>query len=128
MSKELEVLFKSIEFSLQCIDTNGTARDSAVKTLDLLKQALTPPTVDEVCKALSEWFKTNKKGVDYDVKFCKSEYDGTLSFGNHHPDQTMIGYSIMIRFRNGIVSSNVGLPPHLITMIGKVYESLNEVE
>jgi hypothetical protein len=71
-----------------------------------LKQALIPPTAEEVCKALSDWYG---KGVDY-RQFMK-----VFAF---------IGSNMEIaKIIDGKIRFNVDdLPPHLVTMIGRFYE------
>ncbi len=79
---------------------------------EYLKHVLTPPTADEVCKALSEYSKTN---VYYERGgfFYRNEYRYNQPF------------LVAIKYKSGLIelTKNV-LPPHLITMIGKFYESL----
>lgn len=79
---------------------------------ETIKQALTPPTAKEVCKALSERY--NNAGIRYfkDKKsfvhgyllriICCLKKDGTVYWGTDD------------------------LTPHLTAMIGKFYESLEE--
>ena len=69
--------------------------------LEYIKKALTPPTADEVCKALSEYLKRN---VYYEDGMFKVHSD---VYGE-------------------IVDLNT-LPPHLITLIGRFYEGLEKV-
>jgi hypothetical protein len=70
-----------------------------------LKKALTPPTADEVCKALSEWFHSDS------VKYSN------ITFMFEMYDQIICKIS-----QFGIVYFMDGLPPHLITLIGRFYE------
>ena len=100
MNKELEALrekvFKVCKCDIQC------------EEYDKLVKALTPPTADEVCKALGERF-------DSDVMF-----DGE-AFVLNHGDNTM---AYCYKSLGDTIKINYALPPHLITMIGKFYESL----
>ncbi len=86
--------------------------------ISIVEQALTPPTADEVCKALSEHYKKTVyyTVLDFDIdrgfvlqwyKEVKSIRDIKLVSGTKYR---------LIFYRE--------LPPHLITMIGKFYESL----
>ena len=76
------------------------------KELEALK---TPPTVNEVIKALSEQLKStiitrkNKHGITFNYAQTKK----TIISTNYD-----------------LLNIKVQLPPHLITMIGKFYESL----
>jgi len=70
-----------------------------------LKKALTPPTQEEVCKALSEHFHSDS------VRYSNI----TLMFEMY--DQIICKIS-----QFGIVYFMDGLPPHLITLIGRFYE------
>ena len=84
---------------------------------DVVK-SLTPPTADEVIKALSEYFK-GLTGVWYDKK-TKSFIH--LQYGRNE----VISRCFEARLNDKRVTVIVTLPPHLITMIGKFYESLEE--
>lgn len=79
----------------------------------VVKEALTPPTADEVCKALSEYYsKTNYKVVYSIVDKSFRVKDNYL---NH--------FDIAIKNDTGIMFGyNLTLPPHLITLIGRFYE------
>lgn len=77
---------------------------------DKIKQALTPPTAEEVCKALSEVENLN------DVKYCKHKKEFYILF-----NQMQFPISRPNR-RNGDLEINYPLPPHLITLIGKFYK------
>jgi len=75
------------------------------ETLIHYEQALTPPTEQEVCEALSEY--SNKK-VYYE--------NGKFEVGKYEP-------SICYLQEDNIVWFNwFKLPPHIITMIGRFYE------
>ncbi len=107
MSKELEALKDLIK------------RNNALKneghfhigkdTLDTISQALTPPTQEEVCKALSDYLGE------------KMIY---LGFDFVNVDITKI--AVQFNLKNKNIELYVELPPHLITMIGRFYE--NEVQ
>ena len=74
-----------------------------------IKQALTPPTAEEVCNALSEYF-----GFEYyyqDNFFYKSD-------GNKYIYPLKVSGFTEIQLYDG------HLPPHLITLIGRFYENL----
>ena len=92
MSKELEALNRIF---------NGMSNNVGyIKYFENIRQALTPPTSDEVCEALS---KLTRMSVYYN--------NGKFRF---HGDKF-----------GEIVDLN-DLPPHLITLIGRFYEGLEE--
>ena len=109
MSKELEAL-EVIEDERYSLPILGDF-DDAVK---IIRQALTPPTAEEVCEALSEWFKKSKYHSYIDTVFYseKGKY--------FYTEGEKISLIEMI-FDNYYIHQ---IPPHLITMIGKFYESL----
>ena len=125
MSREIRKKYKGLN-AMEYINKriNGIVyygADNGTVTLDefkLIQQALTPPTAEEVCKALSEWsgdkwyYKTNmqRKGfVCNEQSFTNEKYIG-------YDNKLGLGY-----FQNGL-----WLPPHLITLIGKFYEGENK--
>ena len=57
---------KELEWLEDMMLANGVAFDSI--HYENIKQALTPPTADEVCKALSEWFKADRKVIYWNKK------------------------------------------------------------
>lgn len=91
----------------------------SMEALHYIEQALTPPTEKEVCEALNEYLKY-KVFFDKENKVFYSLYPETSS--------TIVNKFYVTKrneFHNtyGIV---VALPPHLITLIGKFYESLED--
>mgnify|MGYP001252692458 CR=1 FL=1 len=85
--------------------------------IEVLRKALTPPTSDEVCKALSEYLKRDVK-INSDKAFYYSEerqYYGEC-------DEIICGYG----WEDGCISFEIDLPPHLITLIGRFYEGVKE--
>ena len=94
MNKELE------EILVKCF--KGTQK---IRDVEKLVKSLTPPTADEVCKALSEYYKTkviHERGI-----FYKNAGGNT--------------YDIVIL--NELFNT-----PHLITMIGRFYEGVVDSE
>ena len=69
-----------------------------------------PPTVEEVCKALGECLA---KDVSYGAK----QFYYTI-------EKTECIMFVTETYGDGLWSINEYLPPHLITLIGKFYESL----
>ena len=80
-----------------------TIVDQALDELEELKRY---PTADEVCKALSEYYH-------YEVEYSKKDmtFESELSW-----------YAC---FKDGIIDfGGDKLPPHLVTLIGRFYEGL----
>lgn len=110
MNKELEALELILEY------VNLDEYDYETKGIrnaeTLLKKALTPPTRDEVCKALSEYYK-------FKVDYFDKAFFLTSGFTN-------VKFCIFQENGRVFVNESYAVPPHLITMIGKFYESLEE--
>ena len=112
MSKEIEALTRISEIKIYSESHNGyyeTLFNASPNDFNFLLESLTPPTADEVCKALSEFLehtvitRKNKHGITFN-------YDETK--------QTIISknYDLLnIRFL---------LPTHLIALVGKFYEGV----
>ena len=116
MSEELKAitLESSIENILDIIKVFGKQKDGRYiiteNALNAIEQALTPPTADEVAKALGEYFNDN---VIYEKE------DKGFTFSKYSP--------YICHIENEIIIINyIKLPPHLITMIGRFYESESE--
>ena len=86
--------------------------DDAVSTL---RKALTPPTQEEVCKALSEY-------IQWDVIYIKHNKEFMMKIDDTSIDNTSIVKVNMF----GSVKFNAPLNARLITLIGRFYE--NEVK
>ena len=117
MKKELEALNR-IEHAL----CRGI---QSINTLPLLlsdcndlKNYLTPPTADEVCEALSEYLERNVK-MDRDNTFYYTEQ---RQIGEC--DEIICGYGW--ENEHHTIAFEIDLPPHLITLIGRFYEGLEE--
>jgi hypothetical protein len=108
MNKELEALKRLSGRYFRELPTN--LQDS--EDYQLLKQALTPPTSDEVCEALSEYL-CEKIGKKLEVEYL----NGDFILQNNY---------IAFLDGKGSLCFNFNLPPHLITLIGRFYE--NEVK
>jgi len=110
MSKELEDLEKLI--SVTC---------GGERLLANVKKALTPPTEEEVCEALSEWLDV--ENIIHYGKVRKS--DGGFYFYNEEDyDDYIVEYD---EINKTLLFTNY-LPINLITMIGRFYESESERE
>lgn len=121
MSKELneylKELFKKEETDLHPVYAK-ILRNEKLCVYDqiIIKQALTPPTEEEVCKALGEYLKT--------TVFINDENDiKTKRTIDNKTDQNMLFQAIFIAWLDeGVVRIFVDLPPNLITMISRFYE------
>ena len=86
--------------------------ESTVRVLKQLKNELTPPTADEVCKVLSEYY-------DEDIIYTKNKYKN----GFHLKNSLYI-----VKFENNNIEFvnkeyfNHKYPPYLIEMLGRFYE------
>ena len=100
MSKELEALRKKILKNCRC--------DIKCLEYDNLLKALTPPTEEEVCEALSKYLCN------------KVIYDGNIF---RYKNEKI--YAIMDKEQYGVDYCINDLPMNLITMIGRFFESKN---
>jgi hypothetical protein len=118
MSKELEALIKLaniITYEEKDVNHKETLFTDYPDEFNLIKQALTPPTEEEVCKTLSEWF--NNEFVSYNDEECEFHIENdTICFSYIKNNEDLSKLKIKFEY---------DLPPHLITMIGKFYEGLN---
>ena len=100
MSKVLEALDRILDKTVDDYYTVSEFVDE--EDLNILKQALTPPTEEEMCKALSDYYGLMVRYDDRNNLFQKYVGDG---------DWVPIN---IVNFRNHV--------PHLITLIGIFYE------
>ena len=107
MNKEL-VYLADLHSHTNCDIEDIDCKNIVQKSYSVLRQALTPPTEDEVIKALSEYLPL-ESNYYYDRE---KRY-----FGN-------TDLTIICLMPKGKLYIAYMLPPHLITMIGKFYESL----
>jgi predicted phosphoribosyltransferase len=101
MSKELEAI-RVLKDNAILFDDGTDFGASMLEAISDLEKALTPPTDDEVCKALSEHYHIK---VEYDKRFKQFESEHTW----------------YAELRDGLLYIDE-LPPHLITLIGRFYE------
>ena len=110
MSKELEALYRLVKERLANDDgkTHQTINiDISVSAMKEVIQALTPPTADEVCEALSEYLDTN---VEYHNRFgfiCNDRV-------------------IICLYPNNVLSFNNNYPAYIHNIVGKFYEKESE--
>ena len=133
--KELEALERITNEWLREGQRYGNM-EHAKEDYAILKKALTPPTVDEVCKALSEYYSKKELSfvkVLYYTDF-KEKMDSEHFFYykrkyidlNGREQEPKIYIGNILKGRMGFHSAN--LPIHLIIMIGRFYEGLDKGE
>ena len=119
MSKELEALqrlfFNRNSFEYCDTFTDKHIENGAEIDFNIIRNALTPPTADEVCEALSEY-------IQWDVIYIKHNKEFMMKIDNTSIDNTSIVKVNMF----GSVKFNAPLNARLITLIGRFYE--NEVK
>ena len=76
--------------------------------ISIVEKALTPPTVEEVCKVLSEF-------VGREVSYTNKQFHYIIK-------NTQVLMFVTETYNNKTFSLGVYLPPHLITLIGRFYE------
>ena len=110
--KELEALERIMLFIAGVSDTLSVDEGKQLeKDIIIIGTYLTPPTSEEVCKALSK--ELGHYRVDYDRE--KRMFKGYIPIA--YPSQ--FG-------DDGIVIASLSLPPHLITLIGRFYQGVKE--
>ena len=112
MSKELEALERIYENEFYDMSEEYDLVKKALNELEALKK---PPTVEEVCKALSEF-------TGQDVLYSEVTHEFYYTENTSGP----ISHEQFITetYGDGLWSLGVYLPPHLITLIGRFYEGL----
>ena len=76
-------------------------------------EKVVPPTKEEVCKALSEYFEKTVYFFENRAFFVQ----------RYKEKQSYIDYSINV-YSNGKLRIFHPFPPHLVTLIGRFYEGL----
>jgi len=79
--------------------------------MELVERA-TPPTVDDVCGALSEYFDEKVIYID-NQGFCFEESMLAIVIGGFECNTYYV-----------IIQDNIGLPPLILAMIGQFYDNL----
>ena len=90
--------------------------DIARKHLQYYEQALTPPTAEEVCEALSKYY-------DREVFYSNDNRDG---FHFHNSFYIVMFRDGEIHFTDSLYFQVHHLPSYLITLIGRFYDGLEE--
>ena len=116
MSKELEALeqIKDLFIQNEYGESRGKTYDFGIECYEIIKKALTPPTVDEVCVELKDFFKNSKYHNYIDTVYYSER-------GKYFYTEDEQRNLIEMIFDNYYVHE---IPPRLISMIGKFYESL----
>lgn len=110
MSKELEAL-KILKANAILFDDGTDFGASMLEAICDIEKSLTPPTADEVCKALSEYYK--EKAFYNDTEKTFYFMGGKIAYPSAFDK---------CRF----VLNNYSFPPSLITLIGRFYQGLEE--
>jgi len=114
MSKELEYL-KELQDDLNTESDSGNEHYGRKwkswynSRLNIIKKALTPPTEEQVCEALSGYYCSAR------VIFIENEFM-VDDIEEYHEDITKCNNA------HNTYAIVVALPPHLITMVGRFYE------
>lgn len=125
MNKELEALRNIVNeisnYKLHGIGVeNWLGIQDVLKDIDILEKVLTPPTAKEVCKALSKWVKGNIPDIwNYKVYYDKG---GFHYYNNCDFEEYLVEYEQIDK----AITLSVFLPPRLVTLIGRFYQSLEE--
>ncbi len=111
MKKELEAL-EILKANAILFDDGTDFGASMLEAICDIEKALTPPTADEVCEALSEFYG---KKVIYVADVKKFAYEGVDGW----QEICYFGKN----FKGDVIRFSFRLPPHLITLIGRFYEA-----
>ena len=118
MSKELEA-FDRVWEDCSKLDLDYVSKHNLMDDLREIKKALTPPTADEVCEALSEYLQ-RKVNIYSDNTFYYTEQ---RQIGEC--DEIICGYGW--ENEHHTIAFEIDLPPNLITLIGRFYEGVEKV-
>ena len=119
MSKKALKALESIKKEIRAtyVDEEGkrqyTSRQDDDERYIIIKQALTPPTAEEVCKALSDYLRPHY------IREVKVTFEnGEFVFFDRILVQN-IGGDIWLNFP-------IDFPPHLVTLICRFYEGVSD--
>ncbi len=120
MTKELEALklLGSVPLENPVSPQFSLPKDEIAKMQEaykLLEKALTPPTEEEVCKALTEWAEASWLGKAR-ISYNKTDFIITGPLGSAQVC-SLWNNKLILYYR---------LPPRLVTLIGRFYQSLEE--
>ena len=126
MSKELEAL-NQIETHIEMTAiTDGVFKTLKRDYLDVIRKALTPPTADEVCKALEEEYGKKFYYSKGEKIFYTWSEGGKTAFTGGNGQAVGGDVHNMITLGMFKLGEKVRTNPHLITLIGRFYEGLEE--
>ena len=113
----LSTLTKYVDYTDLARNQKET-EDKVNEIINNVIKALTPPTSDAVCKALSEYLKEGGLNYWLKVKYIKDE-------GFYQTDgETKLPIMYEIRHKNILhLNNSRDLPPRLIILIGRFYEA-----
>lgn len=124
MNKELEALWYFINRKSETLPDIEISDTEDNKQFMIIQNALTEleelkryPTAEEVCEALSEHEKRNVIYSDKTHEFYYLEYEGKVGEYKQFITET---------YGDGLWSLGVYIPPHIITLIGRFYEGVEE--
>ncbi|MCK9470164.1 MAG: hypothetical protein M0Q88_00230 [Bacilli bacterium] len=125
MNKELEVLIKNSknivdkyeEWAIGEIKNFADKNEWSLKLMSaFIEKALTPPTSEEVCKALSDYYNLPVKFyLQHNCFVIVKRYEPIIIVEQEVKNKN-------VRFNNK--KAMPALPPHLITLIGRFYEGV----
>jgi len=115
MSKELEA-FNRVWEDCSKLDLDYVSKHNLMDDLREIKQAITPPTADEVCKELIDYFKKSKYHGYIDTAYYSEE-------GKYFYTEDENRSLVALMFDNYYIHE---IPPHLITLIGRFYEGVRK--
>ena len=120
MSKEfiaLEKMYKRLLYLSNLINHNKTASELGINSVThylTVKNALTPPTEEEVCKALSEYLKGKVIYKNSDFYVVGDDWK-----------EFLIGLTKDEKGNYVIDFWVDNFPPHIVIMVGRFYEGKN---
>ena len=118
MSKELEAL-NSLGHRLASVDTSKTIEEAYYDVFPIIRKALTPPTSEDVCKALSEYLD-QEVNYNQDEKIFVTKRFCEQGIGKWGFD---VEYITEYNSEDYTYTISYYLASHLITLIGRFYEA-----
>lgn len=103
---------KTLKEMLENNDNDFLEMKIAREAANDLYESLKTPTAEEVCEALGKTFEINVK-YEKETKTFKFVCGGNIIYPSAYENQ-----------KNKIVINSMAMPPRLITLIGRFYESV----
>lgn len=127
MNKELEALGRMLDTEKKVYGTwTPSVRELLAwdgeesKDLEIIEQALTPPTEEEVCKALSEHLEVP---IYYNIPHRYFYYEVLEISGRNKKEIILTTFTKRgTNYNDETLDIRYDLPPHLIILIGRFYE------